>query len=278
MPCVRRPRKRSALARKYISALSRNAIVRQAHAAGNLGQNGRQQSAREIICTGEKRAIEMGLALEVGMLAGMVEYQDEECAQWFNEEMARLNSFLLSFGLKEHKEPEACEVFSCSMRGYSGLHYLRRLAAHVNLRNELPGSGDDDSSDDPVLREYYRIVEKGSDDEQSKLKFDHLILHSDSEGYYLPQDFEVPLIPPESLKVAGDIVGSSLRLLRECEALAGYLKLPLSREPVSMADWSVLDQEVVDVEAEYVVEKFIWRRLYLAAKYSVQSGAAIVFC
>ena len=52
--------------------------------------------------------------------------------------MERLNGFLTSRGLPQHVEPQDCEVWSGEMIGYSGLHDLRRLAAHWDSGERLP--------------------------------------------------------------------------------------------------------------------------------------------
>jgi hypothetical protein len=75
----------------------------------------------------------MGLDLEVGILADFKE-ADAEGFAYFKEQFGILNQFLSDAGLGTHVEPEELdEVFSCRMYGYSGLHYLRRIAAHLAL-------------------------------------------------------------------------------------------------------------------------------------------------
>lgn len=53
--------------------------------------------------------------------------------------------------------------------------------------------------------------------------FDHLIVYSDCEGFYLPQDFKHVLFATEQTEVPGAIVGSVPRLLSECDRLARIL-------------------------------------------------------
>src|SRR5688500_17035749 len=99
----------------------------------------------------------MGLSLEVGILADLRE-SDPEGEEVFGEYFDTLNDYLESVAMEPHREPEACEVWSADMYGYSGLHYLRRLAAHVDLTGKLPSPGDDESSKDPVLEQYFADV------------------------------------------------------------------------------------------------------------------------
>ncbi len=94
----------------------------------------------------------MGLSVEVGILADLKEADEEGCGR-FREEFARLSGFLKDCGLPEHNEPEDCPVYSGDMFGYSGLHYLRRIDAHIaasGTSGTLPSPGDDRAADDPV--------------------------------------------------------------------------------------------------------------------------------
>src|SRR5262245_14801624 len=88
---------------------------------------------------------EMGLSLEVGILADLKE-NDEEGYASFVDEFQSLNNVLRSEGLAEHVEPdELDEVFSCDMLGYSGIHYLRRIAVHLALGKPTPAPGDQET-------------------------------------------------------------------------------------------------------------------------------------
>jgi hypothetical protein len=142
----------------------------------------------------------MGLGLEVGYLADLLA-SGVDGAEGFRESMAQLNCYLASVGLPLHQEPENCEVFSCDMHGYSGLHYLRRIAAYRDLRGMIPppGGKNEDVANDAVVEEWYQLAAtppKRPGFFQRLLgkvprigTFNHLMLHSDAEGYYLPQDF-----------------------------------------------------------------------------------------
>src|SRR5262245_10800290 len=99
----------------------------------------------------------MGLAVEVGYLADMLA-NDEEGADSFREDLTRLNDFLASVNLPQHREPEECEVSSFDMYGYSGIHYLRRVAAYLDLRGNLPPPGGENASKDEVMEEYFRLA------------------------------------------------------------------------------------------------------------------------
>jgi len=145
----------------------------------------------------------MGLSLEVGILADLRE-NDEEGYQHFCNQFDALNTHLNTASLPLHTEPADCEVWSCDMFGYSGLHYLRRIAAHLDSTGQLPQPGNDNASEDPVLKQYFEHVigRKPSLAQRIFAKqpgflraFDHLIVHSDAEGFYLPIEFSDVLYP-----------------------------------------------------------------------------------
>ena len=139
----------------------------------------------------------MGLALEVGILADLKE-NDPEGFEYYATCFANVNDLLAQHGLSAHSEPTGVSVWGADMYGYSGLHYLRRLAAFVDSGVELPGPGDRSSSKDARLEGYFNDVtgEGGGvlkslfrKKPEFKREFDHLIVHSDAEGFYLPIDF-----------------------------------------------------------------------------------------
>lgn len=227
----------------------------------------------------------MGLSIEVGILADLND-NDQEGAQRFRKEIDTLNRFLASEGLASHVEPESCEVFSCDMWGYSGLHYLRRVAAHLDLRKRLPPPGDDDSAKDPVLGQYFQMVDNSSAGfltrlfgRQSTRTFDHLIVHGDAEGLYLPVDLDRVLTLSEDYPVAGGMVGSSVRLRDECARLALVLSLPLDIDLESDELLEAAESQGSGKQTwqRYGVESFTCLRLLHAARHSIKTGAAVVF-
>jgi hypothetical protein len=228
----------------------------------------------------------MGLAIEVGPLADLLE-NDPEGAQWLQENFVQLNKFLLGQKLPPHNEPTRCEIFSCDMFGYSGLHYLRRIAAHLDLRNALPPPGNDEVIDnDEAMAEYLELAMQESSDSpdcvpnRKKRSFDHLLIHSDAEGFYLPQDFELVLTPAQEFEIPGDMVGSSQRLYKECQRLAAALELPPDLDPNSETIHNAADSQGTGASKwqQYGVESYICLQLLQACEHSIQTGAAIVFC
>ncbi len=224
----------------------------------------------------------MGLALCVGVPSEIRE-SDPEYVAYFEGQVEAINGVLESFGLPPHSEPfdlDDGRTFECDMVGYSGLHYLRRLAAHLALGKELPAAGDDGAASDPVLHDYYKIFDASfARGRASGMPFQHLIVHGDAEGYYLPVEFEDVIIPDPSLEIAGGMLGSSHALLRECRELARALELP---EGLSLEDDAVFEAVETQGEGEtkwerYGVETYTCLALIEACEASVETGAAIVF-
>ncbi|MFJ5235111.1 hypothetical protein ACIQBJ_35115 [Kitasatospora sp. NPDC088391] len=207
------------------------------------------------------------------VVVGLPEAGDPETAEWVADECAMINAVLARAGAPAWSEPPGLTRTPVPMWGYRGLHALRRAAAHVAASGRLPGPPADPyaASRDPVLAVLYR---RGSGDPAGP--FDHLIHHSDCEGYYVPVDFG-PVPYDEDL--LGGFLGSSVRLLAELLVLAEALGLP--------AD---LDPEGPEVRAAVRLpeaERRGWQRhlsaagtclgLLRAARLSTESGAVVGF-
>jgi hypothetical protein len=230
----------------------------------------------------------MGLTLVVGALADLLE-EDSEAAARLESQFDAVNKALVAAGLSPYTEPRSLAPerrWSGDMYGYSGVHYLRRIAAYVASNRSLPRPGDDGASDDPVLDAYFAVAEGRAPSLFGRMlgrpkpsrAFDHLILHSDAEGYYLPIEFREVVFPDPGLDVDGAMIGSSPMLLRECERLATVLGIPPNIVPES-------DELVEAAESQgrgegylrYGQEVFACVQLREAARRSVEAGAAIVF-
>ncbi|WP_143686883.1 hypothetical protein [Streptomyces sp. TLI_171] len=212
----------------------------------------------------------MGLDVLVGALIGA----DEETAEWFEAECATIGAVLAREGLPGWQEPVAGEQFGERIWGYSGLHTLRRLAAHLAAGRPLPEplAEGERATEDPLLAAAYEDV---PDDPAGP--FDHLIQHSDCEGYYVPVDFGPVLVDEE---LTGGCLGSSVRLLAELRALAAVLGLPPGLDPDSEEVTGVLEDDDPAAEGwrRYGTESFICLQLMKAAEHSVRTGAVLAFC
>lgn len=233
----------------------------------------------------------MGLDLEVGIVSDL-KRNDEEGYTTFKREFERLNQFLLSQGLKRHEEPETLsedEVFTCQMWGYSGLHHLRKYAAYIALDKPAPEPSENDGVGDSIVEEYYDIATNNksgiiarifSRKQDQILRYQHLMLHGDAEGYYIPQDFEGVLFPPDELKMPGGMVGSVQRLYFECKELARLIELPVDMSPESEKIWGAADNHPGEGEKwqRYGIESFCCIRLIHACEHALKHNSAIVFC
>jgi hypothetical protein len=224
----------------------------------------------------------LGLALCVGVPSEIRE-GDPEYVAYFEEQVEAVNGVLEQFELPPHREPFGLEderTFECEMVGHDGLHYLRRLAAHLALGREMPPPGDEGAAGDPVLEDYYRIFDASfARGEAAGMPFQHLIVHDDAEGYYLPVEFEDVIIPDASLEIAGGMIGSSHALLRECRELARALELPADLSLEDEAVWRAAENQG-EGEAKwqrYGVESYTCLALIKACEASVETGAAVVF-
>lgn len=175
----------------------------------------------------------MGLTVVAGLLGGEVA-EDPDVRAFTLSELEALNKVLARNGLPPHVEPAQAPALDLDLFGHGPLHALRRLAAHLAQHGRLPEPGGPDASDDPVLQAYYARTPAGRGGLWGRLTgrrgaalhgFDHLILHSDCEGYYVPQDFAHPLhADPDEL--SGGDVGSCVQLEAECRRLAQAMGLP----------------------------------------------------
>ena len=232
----------------------------------------------------------MGLGLEVGILADLRD-NDQEGFQFYVGQFAAVSRALGASGLADHHEPLDLggeDVVSFEMYGYSGLHFLRRIAAHVWDGRGLPPPGDDNASKDPTMEQYYASLDQPSPAKRVGLfrrapkerpNFDHLMQHSDAEGFYLPLRFQNVVFPDPSLKVAGEMIGSAPVLMEECVRLAALIQLPLDLDPESDEVWDAPENQGQGAVPwkRYGVESFTCLRLYHACKASIRLGAAIAF-
>lgn len=242
----------------------------------------------------------MGLAISVGMLADLL-INDEEGGEWMREDLEKLNGVLARAGLAAHIEPTETDTLSIGTYGYSGLHHLRRCAAHLQFTGKLPApfKANEHPHSDVLYARYGAEFESengnaapGAFARASARRFDHLFMHSDAEGYYIPQKFERVLI-------SGDLsygwVGSCHALASECERIAEALELPAdllaNGEDLAFQDAIVCESKpprrrwpFFKPRAEmppwhsYSVAAMLCAKLYTSATHSIRTGAALLFC
>jgi hypothetical protein len=229
----------------------------------------------------------MGLALEVGILADL-KRADPEGFQYHADAMSRLNEFFAASGLPEHVEPTECEPWSGEMLGYSGLHDLRRIAAYLDCGAPLPSPSSGEAADDPMIDAYFASVTARRPGLLSRLfrsprefrrEFDHLIFHSDAQGYYLPIDFATVQFPHEELEIPGAMVGSVPRLTSELLRIARALGIPETLTTDTELLWEIADAppKVGPKWQQYGRETFGCVTLLEGCRKSLELSAALVF-
>jgi hypothetical protein len=237
----------------------------------------------------------MGLTVAVGLYAQNLA---EEGEKFLDEPFIHLNEVLVEKGMAPHAEPRTIpndEYFEAGMWGYGGLHALRRVAAYLTLKGKLPPPVEYSKyTEDPVYLEFNEIhdgfirnpLSTGFFGMFRKLlpapPFQHLVMHSDAEGFYTPQAFDLVIADwtqPERPGL-GMMIGSSVKLLEECEALAKSLNLPSNFDPESDEFLAFIESpprigepwQILAVEAHTVAN------LANAARASLKLGAVIQFC
>ena len=220
----------------------------------------------------------MGLDVVVGILADL-KTADEEGYEYFRSQFALLNTLLVNNHLPAHNEPEDVPIFTCRMYGYSGLHYLRRIAAHLLINGVLPEPCMGRPTSDPIYEACYDEIAAMQDVRPfEQTRFDHVLCHSDAEGFYVPIEFEEVLFDFDEIGLAGAQVGSSRVLYRECTALANAIGLPTDIDPNDpILDLNCQTQGQGVGWQRYGVESYICIQLMHAAKQSIDTCAAIVF-
>ena len=220
----------------------------------------------------------------------------EEGADAFRAVFRSLNEVLVEAGHPPHDEPERLEsadTFEAEMWGYSGLHHLRRVAAYLALESRLPDSDQvEEAVDDPVLQSLYARYDEYLNQSGAVLRrlfrqvpvkpqFEHLMLHSDAEGVYIPRklaDVIFDRAQPQREGLGG-MVGSSLSLVSECRRVAGALSLPDDLDPESDEVWENADGLPAEGEPwqRFGIATFVLTRLIRACELSKRTGAAVVF-
>ena len=231
----------------------------------------------------------MGLALEIGLLADLKESDPQGFAS-YQKQFEQLNQLLQLRELPLHHEPTTLDdkqKWGCDLWGYSGLHTLRRVAALIALTNQLPTPlvREERASQDLMVEKYYSLFQRSPKNIWSRFlgksqnfgrQFQHLMIHSDSEGFYLPIDFDDVI---QDSAAFGGAVGSSVKLLKECKILASKLNLPLHIDSESKELWAAAQNPGVGPELWqiYGIESFICSNLLRACEISIEVKAAIVF-
>lgn len=231
----------------------------------------------------------MGLSITVGVLAES--FNNQDWLESIQEEFRKANQYLHIAGLPAHVEPEnlvAERLVSYKMYGYSGIHYLRRFAAHLRAGSiPTPVRKGQDPSSDKLLTEYYALCDWTVENSGIRLfnsgraqgpSFNHLTFHSDADGFFLPIKFDGVLITYEEGEEYSNAIGSSQALKHECETLSEALGLPLDLDPECDEVWDIADCPKTEGPTwkRLGVESFTCLRLFHACQKSIENKAAVV--
>jgi hypothetical protein len=161
---------------------------------------------------------------------------------------------------------------------YAVFHHLWRYAAHLEINGKPPKEPGTHPKDDPV---YLQAIGK------PKTRFDHLLRHSDDEGYYYPIDFEnlmeIKVEPPSggllkklfggNPEAAGAPVsfGSAIQLQKELLEINEFLGVPIREEVPSETYADGIHGD------EWGDEKWTWVVLYFMSKKAIEHGQIVVF-
>lgn len=206
----------------------------------------------------------MGLAIGVGDLAAALRDDPEDCDA-LEQDFDRLNAVLRQFGLPTHTEPRdlpELEYESVVSFPYSFLHFARRMYARLRLGKPAePVVGGDLSAEDDTDIESV-----------SSLQDSHLLYHSDCDGYYVPIDFERPLLDEE---ITGGAVGSTQGLLREINLIAPLIGIELAGGEPTAAALEAL--RAFDESHPFHIERVVWHTVFENCKFSLKHRSIIAF-
>ncbi len=206
----------------------------------------------------------MGLAVGIGL------FGDEDKDDARQRDLAAINEALQARDLPTHEGGSIIDTeesrATVNSFPYSWLHYLRRFAAHV-LRDPkwvpFPIQPGEDPAEDPVVRQIYAEMES------------HLLCHSDSNGYYVPIDFQELIIDRERLP--GKVLGSSYQLRRELIEISATLEIKLDDHHRLSDEEARRVGEQRPANYPFAIERLVWLSLFEAARMSVEYDRVIVF-
>lgn len=215
----------------------------------------------------------MGLGISVGLLCDLARHDDSEGFEYHSTAFERLTRALAKEDI-DWREPEVShEGDGGHYSGgfpYSYLSCVRRV--YTLAQHDEPITPASATS----AEEYELDLEDVTDE---TLMFEsHLLCHSDSDGYYIPVDFEDPLYLAEGAAPDGaGMVGSSQRLRTELAGIASAIGIRLEADGrLSAAQIAAVER--AEGHLPFASEQYTWMVLYRACQASIESGHAIVFC
>jgi hypothetical protein len=214
----------------------------------------------------------VSLCVQVAYAAQMKEC-DEEGYAAHTKEYAALQKHIRGKGVLGYTEPLDGPYWWAQLVPSNGVAYLQRCAWRLWNDEPLPPPC---AVDDDVLDEMAEdlVLQLGGTNEKGQ-SFEHLCFHPVDRGFWVPVDFESVVLVD---KRYGGCLGSSVRLLKELEALAAALKLNLTTDHNDKAVWAARDNPGGRAKwQKYGIESFNCLRMYRACQKSLELGAAVRF-
>lgn len=202
---------------------------------------------------------------------------DEAFIEKVPADLKAINVALKAAGVKSHKEKlplQREKTWQAVIGSYSSLHFLRRFAAVLAVTGKIPDPLPKRKSPSETGDVDLYWNQREADD--VVFQFDHLMAHSDADGYYIPVDCPIVLKMPST----EEGIGSSVRLKRECDTLAHHLEFPLPCD-IDFDDdalWKKMTKAAKDkVWSKYPTEAFVCAVLHTACERSIKNKALIWF-
>lgn len=214
----------------------------------------------------------MTLSVLVGLLSHLKKSGQDQNTN-IDQSFSDLNKVLSEHNIPTHMEPDHIDEekhFGMNMH-YTALHKLRRVAAWVAVNGKLPDPCEEYKNDMTVITYYDKAA-------REILPFQHLVDHSDCDGFYLPYDFERPLTFSANHQYVAFSTGSSQKLKEECEQLAEKMGFDLTMDVYTDEMKNALSGEdrTGAFWKKYAIECFVCHQLHQAAIRSIESGSAVV--
>ncbi len=210
----------------------------------------------------------MSLAISVGVLTGGL---DSDAARFDQKNFQKINKLLAANELPLHEEPTSLPRMA--WRGeltsfpYAWTPYLLRAVAFAMRapREFVPvAEGEDPAKHKRIDAELYTFAES------------HLICHSQTEGYFVPIDFELPLADNRKGGLTGRLLGSSQQAFKELVKTAPLLSIPLQGRTLSDSDAEIIAHEPDDSHPCWFEGK-VWLAMFEAFCCSVNHQCAVVY-
>jgi hypothetical protein len=194
----------------------------------------------------------------MGLFVDVVDDTDEDFSTAILEEAVSNSNKIAKLTIGKNVDAVQGE----SLGSYGNLHKLRGFAAHLEFNGDVPRL-EDQAASYPLLRKIY-------DGELETKKFQHLIEHSDSDGFYLPIEFAEPfsLVMDETLNSCG----STFQLLNELNQIGPTL-FGKSFDQLKGPEvfWTLDDFD------PFVTEKFVWTRLRWMVRNANRQNLVMLF-